>query len=289
MSVQHGQVSGGFVTKRATFVLLVLFLLAAGPARARFASLDRPEVTGFKASLDLAVGAPIDGGEAFGLAEDVYLQFGGPGPGFYFVFPVSGVYGPGERETRIGNIEVGALFLSEWIGRNVNLVTRLGLALPTADGTASTQDIQCFTAIPRLTDASAAAVDALTLRSALSVEGEWEPFFFRADLGGDFSFPQTNGAWFGDAFGPRSGFAAFLRLNLAGGWQYDVFALTAEFVNVVVLREQAAGRKSVLSAATLAAHYVCEPLHFHLGLVVPLAKADAIDALGLSLGASFAF
>lgn len=261
---------------RRALLLLVVLLLAAAPASARFASLDRTEVEDFKAEVDLDFTAYIGDGDSdlFGLASDFYLQGAIGNIGGYLFLPVSSAHGDGVDETALGAVELGALGL--WELPSVDLIGRLGVALPTAGSDGPNQFVHLMSLYPRLGDLVTAFTDTTSLRLAFSAVHNGRYVFLRGDIGLDLAFSDSSAL--------RQDFWAYLRVNLGLGLQLGPLAFTVESVNTALLNKERRGGETVWNAMSFALHLDIEALRVHFGVVVPLDEDVSDDLLGFSTG-----
>jgi hypothetical protein len=210
-------------------IIVSIVLMLAGVAHAQrapdLATLDRGDGIS-KFGLDLSI-VSIDTPY-----YDAALRFEPHGQyvtqsgfGIYGAFPITKSFGDSdnpmdpEPALAIGNLELGGLFVITNSPR-VSWVFRLGVAIPTAsddrDG-AATNSVALW---PRLTDAALAIPDAWYVRAAFSPLFHVDRLFLQFDLGLDIGTGDNNND------------SEFLRLNLGGGIDLGVVALSLELANL---------------------------------------------------------
>lgn len=264
----------------ACSVLASGLVVMPAPASARFATLDRMEPASFKGYLHLDPTVFISGnGEGRSLRTDLYLQAGAAGLAGYVALPVASAFADGQSETRLGNVELGAL--AWWELDATDLVVRLGFAAPTSDPSFEDQLVLASGFWGRLTDiATVLDVDSWALRASFSPLWGSETVFLRADVGVDVVIPVAETVAVdlgGFRVGLRRDTAAMLRLNGGIGVRAAPVAFTLELVNVVWLTD-AADRS--WNGLTLAVHLDLAPVRAHVGAVVPL-DADLVGEIAV--------
>jgi hypothetical protein len=150
------------------------------------------------------------------------------GLGFYGALPLARSFGgegdmpPDEAEntTAVGNLDLGLLYVVDSSPRS-SIVFRGGLALPLASDDRAGALTNQFATFPRLTDLALAAPDAWYVRLGVSPLLHGQKLFLRADVGIDIGIDDGDGD---DA-------DELLRLNVGGGIDLGVVALSLELVN----------------------------------------------------------
>lgn len=206
--------------------LVVSSLLVATPARAQrapdMATLDRGDgIT--KLAFDVGYLDLDDAPYSGALRFELHGQYVTPhGLGFYGSIPFSDSFGdgpdpPGDQDdVALGGIELGMLFILD--SPSVSWVFRGGVVTPTADDTRDGALTNEESIWPRLTDMARAVPDAWYLRPGLSLLYHANRLSLRADFGFDFALRATD--------------AHFARVNVAGGIDLGVVALSLELVNL---------------------------------------------------------
>jgi hypothetical protein len=173
-----------------------------------------------------------DGADVTSLRFDLHGQWVDPytGAGAYIQVPFSYLGttqnsddGPATSNstTAIGDVEVGGLFLAVR-QRNVALVLRGGITLPTAPTSQDGSQSNLIAGYMRLTDIYLAVPDAVTVRASASLLVRNGQLFARADLGVDVNASAGQGV---DA-------DSFVHANVGVGVELGGVALMAESVNV---------------------------------------------------------
>ncbi len=187
------------------------------------ATLDRGDGIS-KAGIDLALSSLDPPPYTSALRFDIYGQFvTQSGFGVYLSLPVSRSFGgegtpsPPEAEnaTALGNLDAGLLYVQT--RRSMAWVFRVGAALPTSSDGRDHGLTRYYATAPRLTDAALASSDGF-LRLSVSPLIYRDRLFFRADLGFDLDFGDDD--------------YHYLRLNVGGGVDLGVVALSLELANL---------------------------------------------------------
>lgn len=163
--------------------------------------------------------------------------------------------------TAFGNLEVGGLYIATMSPR-FSLVFRGGLALPTASSGRDASATLYSATYPRLTDVALAS-DAWYLRLAVSPLLYANKLFFRADIGFDIGFDDSDG--FGDE-------NELFRFNVGGGVDLGVVALSLELVNLATLDEFAGGEDFIHTLA-FTVRFMGEALQPFLTVGTPLDES----------------
>lgn len=138
----------------------------------------------------------------------------------------------------VGNFEVGALYVVTKSPR-LSFVFRGGLALPTASSGRDASATLLSATYPRLTDVALAS-DAWYLRLGFSPLIYVDKLFFRADLGLDIGFDDSDGT--GDE-------NELIRINVGGGIDLGPVALGVELVNLATLDDFGDGEEFIHTLA----------------------------------------
>ncbi len=212
--------------------------LVAGPASdaaaqahaPTFATMDRMDGESHLGAQLGVVFLDNDGPDDFTPVRlDLYGQFVSHGGlGGYGLVPISTSFSEGDDDTAIGNIEGGVFFIIA--RRDLELVLRGGITLPTADDDLSGMVTNVFAVLSRITDA-ATALPPQTLWARLSVSPVLRSgqFVLRADAGLDVALSSD-----ADELNPLDSDEPdpFLRLNVGGGIDTGAFAGLAELVTI---------------------------------------------------------
>lgn len=196
--------------------VVLLSILLATPAAARFTAMDRPDFSPMIGGrLDYA--AP-QGGTA--LRGEIYGQGFIRGIGVYGHLPLAH-FAPdgGDDQSAIGNLEIGIFGRFRALGGNT--VVRGGLALGTSDGDAEAAIALGANQWARITDRANHLPDTTSLRGSISPRFGGGRFFAQADLGVDLTFPPD-----------EQESALLIRANIGLGVRAGPVQVTGEFVNV---------------------------------------------------------
>ena len=155
------------------------------------------------------------------------------GFGIYGAFPLAHTFGNEDDNpdtlpnpaTAIGNLELGGLYVID-SNPTISWVFRLGVALPTASDGRDGAATNFYATWPRLTDLALAVPNAWYVRFGVSPLIHVNHVFFRADLGFDVGLDDDD-----------NNANEFLKLNLGGGIDLGVVALSLELVNIYNLDE----------------------------------------------------
>jgi hypothetical protein len=147
------------------------------------------------------------------------------GIGFYGALPISRSFGgegppppdtSAENRTSLGNVDVGLLYVIE-SGSVLSWVFRGGVVLPTSSDGRDPALTRYAAVTPRMTDLALASSD-WALRLSVSPLLHADRLFLRADIGFDLDIGDEDDH--------------YLRLNIGGGVDLDVVALSLELVNM---------------------------------------------------------
>jgi len=150
------------------------------------------------------------------------------GLGFYGAIPISMSFGGDDNPpplpqdaTALGNVDLGLLYV---IGGNPDwsIVFRGGVAVPTASDGLDESATNVYASFPRMTDVALAYPNAWYVRLGVSPLYHAGKLFLRADLGFDLGLDDD-------------GADELVRLNLGGGIDLDMLALSLELVNTANL------------------------------------------------------
>lgn len=223
---------------RTLGLALVLVVALAATAHAQrspdMATLDRGDgITkiGLDLGLTLLEHPPYDAALRLEPYGQLVLD---SGFGFYGALPISISFGGDgnpeplpEDAAAAGNLDVGVLYVlstnPDW-----SLVFRGGLGVPTASDGVDGSATNDYASFPRMTDVALAYPDAWYARLAISPLYHANKLFLRADLGVDVGVD-------GD------GADELVRVNVGGGVDLDVVALSLELVNLANLEDDAWG------------------------------------------------
>jgi hypothetical protein len=207
------------------------------------------------------------------------------GAGGYLVLPLSylstdDIVTPigtleGESEMVLGNIEVGGMYARP-LGRDADLVFRLGVALPTADDDADVGLLQPYASVPRYGDLVLRWPNSTWLRMAFSPMGRAGIFFWRADVGVDLMIDDDDHA--GTDISP------IVRVNVGGGLDLGDFEVGAELVTNVTSPENDASDETA-STLGLGARFGTGKAQPGVALILPVGFDD-LDQLELVIAAS---
>jgi len=149
------------------------------------------------------------------------------GFGVYGAIPLAHSFGDApepmpQPATALGNLDLGMLYVITK-SRSFSWVFRGGVAVPTASDDGDGVATNFFATWPRLTDIALAVPDAWYVRLGFSPLIHVDNIFFRFDLGFDIGIDDDNAA------------DELVRLNLGGGIDLGVVALSLELVNLYSL------------------------------------------------------
>jgi hypothetical protein len=260
----------------ARVLSLSLVLLAfASPAQAQrapdMATLDRGDgITKFGVDLGLTVldGAVYDGA----LRLEPYGQYVlDSGFGFYGALPVTVSFGDeddpvfgDQDDAALGNLDLGLLYVLD--RPTVSWVFRGGVAVPTAADDLDGSLTNLAGVWPRFTDAALATPDATYIRLAVSPLVHTRKLFLRGDLGFDIGIGSND-------TDPDE----LLRLNIGGGVDLGVVALSLELVTMVTLDD--GDDEDFFHTFAFCARFMTKSLEPFLALGLPLdaSTRDNVD------------
>ena len=264
---------------------LAFFFGLAGSAQAQrapdMATLDRGDGIS-KLGLDAAVSFIDDAPYSLALRLEVYGQYvSRSGLGIYGSLPLTASFGaPDDNEdpvppdlvpndaVAIANAELGGLFVSTQ-SRSLSFVFRGGVSLPTATDGRDEAATLFAGAFPRITDFVNTSGDWYVRLgfSPLVYSGK---LFLRFDLGFDIALDDAQ---------PH-----VLRLNLGGGVDLGVVALSLELANNIAFSD---GDKDYLDTLALTFRFMGEQLQPFLSVGAPLD--DSRDAVQLFIAGGVQF
>jgi hypothetical protein len=225
---------------------------SADPARAPgFVTLDRGDARSI-VGLDISYMfyGNTAGASITPMFFDAHAQYVDPGLGLggYVELPV-GYFdasgdGPSTSGTGLGDLEVGALYVTPTVAPGLRIVLRAGLTLPTASTSESGVEANTLTFLPHLSDFYLVVPDGLSARFAASALWRQGTLFARADIGVDTNISAQSG----------DNVDTLLRGNLGFGVQLGQLALTAEFTSLYDHGDNG-GNAQLLSTGAVAARY----------------------------------
>jgi len=258
---------------RITCILFALAITASVAEAQRapdMATLDRGDGIS-KIGLDLAYTA-LDTHYSGALRFELYGQYvTRSGLGLYGALPLAHSFGDApeplpQPDTVIGNLDLGLLYVVE-SSRSLSWVFRGGVALPTASGGRDGASTNLSSFLPRMTDFALHVPDATYIRLGVSPLIHLRRVFLRVDAGFDIGIDDNNVA------------DELVRLNVGGGVDLGVVAVSLELVNTLSLDEFDAGDDLVHTLA-FTVRFMGEQLQPFLSVGVPLDD-------GLRSGADF--
>ena len=265
---------------------LVILLVLGGTTTALaqrapdMATLDRGDgIT--KLGLDLGYSSLTPPPYDAALRFELYGQFvTHSGIGIYGAVPLSRSFGgegtprPPEAEnaTSLGNIDLGGLFVIS--GESLSWVFRLGVAPPTATSGVDETLTRYYATTPRLTDIALASNDWY-VRLSVSPLIHVDRVFFRADLGFDINAGSED--------------YHYLRLNVGGGIDIGVVALSLELVNMASFGDFT-GQEDFFHSLAFTVRFMGEQFQpfLSIGLPIDRYRRDAVDVF-VAGGLQFAF
>jgi hypothetical protein len=213
---------------RSVLVAAIVLTIAANNASAQrapdMATLDRGDGIS-KLALDFGFSSLDTGFYDSALRIELNGQYVlHSGIGFYGAIPLARSFGDApepnpQPDFGIGNLELGGLLVLA-SSPKTSWVFRLGLALPTASDDRDGSATNFFATWPRLTDLALTVPNAYYLRFGVSPLVHVNNVFLRLDLGFDIGSDDNDAA------------DELLRLNLGGGIDLGVVALSLELVNL---------------------------------------------------------
>jgi hypothetical protein len=209
------------------------------------------------------------------------------GPGAYLVLPLSYVSTDdlvtpigtfeGESEMVLGNIEVGGLYARP-LGRDADMVFRVGVALPTADDDNDIGLLQFFASAPRYGDLVLRWPNSTWLRLGFSPMGRAGIFYWRADVGLDLMLDDDDG--------DGADISPVLRINAGGGLDLGSIDVGAELVTNVTNPESDMDDDTG-STLAFGARFAAGNAQPGIALIVPVGLDD-VDDLDLAIAVSIA-
>lgn len=194
------------------------------------------------------------------------------GLGFYGALPITASFGDeddpiagDQDDVAIGNLDLGLLFVLD--GPTLSWVFRGGVGLPTASDDLDGYLTNVAGVWPRLTDLALIHPDATYIRLSLSPLVHVNKLFLRADVGFDIGIGDDEA----DA-------DELVRLNVAGGVDLGVVALSAELVTLGELDDEG-DDEDYLHTFAFAARFMTESLEPFLAIGLPLddSAREAVD------------
>jgi len=279
--------------KRLAF-LLVLVGALAGPAAAEREPADLVHDTHTmdrltpKSTFGIEIGYEVWDGD--GLVETVVgLNLGGhyvsdSGAGGYLVVPISHVefedplmIFEDDSDTVLGNVEVGGMYARP-MGRNSDMLFRLGVALPTADDDSGIGLSQALASVPRYGDLVLRIPNSTWLRVGFSPMGRAGIFYWRADIGLDLMIDDDDGL--------AVDISPVVRLNGGGGVDLGTVDLGVEFVTNVTSPEDD-NADEVASTLGLGARFSAGKAQPGVAVILPVGFDDGgLEDLDFVIAAS---
>ena len=253
-------------------IILLVLLVGASTAYAQrapdLATLDRGDgIT--KLGIDLGFSSLEKPASPYSSALRLELwgqYLTNSGLGFYGAVPLSlsfGGDGPPDPDnaTSISDLDLGLLYVMS--GHTLSWVFRGGVALPTATDGLDPALTRYFATAPRLTDLALVS-DQWYVRLAISPLIHADKLFLRADIGFDINADSDN--------------YHFLRLNVGGGVDLGVVALSLELVNTAAFGDFT-GEEDFFHALALTTRFMGEQLQPFLSVGLPIDdyRRDAIN------------
>ena len=242
--------------------LLIGFASHAFAQRAPdMATLDRGDgltKLGFDLGFSSLEPPPYDAALRF----ELYGQFvSNSGLGFYAALPIARSFGgegqpsPPEAENRTSlySADVGGLYVLS--GDSLSWVFRLGVILPTATDGFDPALTRYFAAGPRLTDLAMASQD-WHVRLSVSPLVHVSNVFLRADVGFDLDIGDED--------------YHYLRLNLGGGVDLGVVALSLELVNSATFGDFAGNDEDFFHALAFTVRFMGEQFQPFISVGTPI-------------------
>lgn len=181
------------------------------------------------------------------------------GIGFYGALPISRSFGgegpplpDADNATSISDLDLGLLYVTS--GESLSWVFRGGVALPTATDGLAPGLTRYYATGPRLTDLALVS-DQWYVRLAISPLIHVDRLFLRADIGFDINADEDN--------------YHFLRLNVGGGIDLDVVALSLELVNSAAFGDFT-GEEDFFHSLALTTRFMGEQLQPFLSIGLPI-------------------
>lgn len=244
------------------FALLVAFASTAVAQRAPdMATLDRGDgIT--KIGLDLGFSSLSDPPYDAALRFELYGQYvTRSGLGIYGALPISRSFGgegtpqPPEafNRTSLGNTDVGLLYVIDTDA--LSWVFRGGALLPTSSSGFDEALTRLYAAGPRLTDLAMASSD-WHVRLSFSPLYHANKLFLRGDIGFDIDIGDDD--------------YHYLRLNVGGGVDLGVVALSLELVNTATIGDYDGNEEDFFHALAFTVRFMGEQLQPFLSLGAPI-------------------
>ncbi|HEY5950916.1 MAG TPA: hypothetical protein VIV40_35730 [Kofleriaceae bacterium] len=183
------------------------------------------------------------------------------GLGFYGALPIARSFG-GEGEpqppeaynrTALYDIDAGLLYVAS--GESLSWVFRGGVLLPTASDARDPTLTRYVAAGPRLTDLAMASPD-WHLRLSISPLVHVNKLFLRADVGFDLDIGDED--------------YHYLRLNIGGGVDLGVVALSLELVNTATFGDLARNEEDFFHALAFTIRFMGEQLQPFISVGAPI-------------------
>jgi len=244
-------------------LILLLLLVGTSTAYAQrapdLATLDRGDgIT--KLGLDLGFSSLDKPPYSAALRFELWGQYlTHSGLGFYGALPISRSFGGeggappnAENATSLSDLDVGLLYVIS--GHSLSWVFRGGVALPTATNGYDPGATRYFATGPRLTDLALVS-DQWYVRLAISPLIHADRLFLRADIGFDINADS-------DSY-------HFLRLNIGGGIDLGVVALSLESVNTAAFGDFV-GEEDFFHGLALTTRFMGKQLQPFLSIGLPL-------------------
>lgn len=246
---------------RILIVLTLLVTLAHAQRAPDMATLDRADgitKVGFDLGFSSLNPPPYDAALRFELWGQYVTKIG---LGFYGALPVASSFGgkgtprPPERDSRtsLEDGELGLVYVisGPWSG----IVFRGGVGLPIATGGEDPAATRFLAAAPRLTDLALATGDWYA-RLSISPLFYGHHLFLRADVGLDVDLSGND--------------YHFLRLNIGGGADLGLVALSLELVNSITFGESMRADERVFDTLAFTARFITTHFQPFLSVGAPL-------------------
>ena len=244
-------------------LILLVLLLGSSTAYAQrapdLATLDRGDgIT--KLGIDLGFSSLNKPPYSSALRFELWGQYlTNSGFGFYGALPLAHSFGGdgppppnADDATSLENVDVGLLYVLS--GHTMSWVFRGGLIAPTSTDGYDEGVTRLYAAAPRLTDIAMIS-NQWYVRLAISPLIHADRLFLRADLGFDINADSDN--------------YHFLRLNVGGGIDLGVVALSLELVNMASFGDFT-GEEDFFHAVALTTRFMGEQLQPFLSFGLPI-------------------
>jgi hypothetical protein len=241
-----------------------------------------------KSTFGIELGYEVWDGDGF-VETVVGLNLGGhfvsdSGAGGYLVVPISHVeledplmIFEDDSETVLGNVEVGGMYARP-MGRDADMVFRLGVALPTADDDPGIGLFQALASAPRYGDLVLRIPNSTWLRVGFSPMGRASLFYWRADIGLDLMIDDDDGE--------AVDISPVFRVNAGGGVDLGSVDLGVELVTNVTSPEDD-NTDEVASTLGLGARFAAGKAQPGVAIILPVGfDDDSLQDLDFAITAS---